>query len=269
MVLRLKNKSAILPRLYEDPVAYVEEISLIEEDYLWCNVQVYVDDLHLMEEFLILHTLSFYRSGKSLSAYMTTQKSATVQKFASILKRKRNYRTHLETSTKPNYVKRLMPWLTESCTVRYFRADASTFKPDCQHRANSVQLTPENVKQLDPSASPSFIKRLMTAPVYGYLNEKDELVATSGVGWLTKKSFSISYTETKPDYRRRGIAKCLTSLASEPLIRKGLVGVYCADVTNPPSLRVATGLGFQLHRDLKCFYNCMGSFDQKPSKASE
>jgi len=255
MVLLLKNTSAILPRLYEDPVVYVEEISLIEEDYLWRNVQVYVEDLSSMEEFLILHTPSFHRKGKSLSAYMNTQKPGTVQKFASILKKKRNYHTHLETSTKPGYVKRLMPWLTKSYTVRYLRTDASTFRPDCQHRANSVQLTPENVKQLDPSASPSLIKRLTTAPVYGYLNEKDELVATSGVGWLTKKSFSISYTETKPDYRRRGITKCLTSLACEPLIRKGLIGVYCADVTNPPSLRVATGLGFQPHQDLKCFYN--------------
>ena len=255
MVSRLKNTQAILPRLYEEPVLYVEEISLIEEDYLWRNVHVYVEDLDSMDEFLILHSPSFYWKGKSLSAYMTTQKPATVQEFAGILKKRKYYRAHLETSTKPSLVKKLMPWITKSYTVRYFRADASTFRPDCQHRANSIQLTPENVKQLDASASPFFIKRLKTAPVYGYLNEKGELVATSGVGWLTKKSFSISYTETKREYRRQGIAKCLTSLASEPLIRKGLIGVYCADVTNPPSLRVATDLGFQPHRDLKCFYN--------------
>jgi predicted GNAT family acetyltransferase len=91
--------------------------------------------------------------------------------------------------------------------------------------------------------------------VYGYVNEKGELVATSGVGFLTKKSFAISYTETKPIYRSRGIAKCLTSLASEPLINKGLVGVYAADVTNEPSIRVARALGFLPYMDLKCFYN--------------
>jgi len=255
MVLRLRNRELILPRLYQDCVVYVEEISLIEEEYLWRNVEVYVEDPNSMDEFLILHSPSFYRSGRSLSAYMTAHEPSTMQKFAGIMKKKKDYHTHLQTSAKPSYVKKLMLWLSKRYMVRYFRADASTFKPSCQHRANAVQLTPENVIQLDPSASPSFIKRLRTAPVYGYLNEKGELVATSGVGWLTKKSFSISYTETKPEYGRRGIAKCLTSLASEPLIKKGLIGVYAADITNTPSLRVATGLGFQPHRDLKCFYN--------------
>lgn len=80
-------------------------------------------------------------------------------------------------------------------------------------------------------------------------------MATSGVGFLTDKSFAISYTETEPEYRNRGIAKCLTSLASEPLINKGLVGVYAADVRNEPSLRVARALGFLPYMDLKCFYN--------------
>ncbi|HKZ93127.1 MAG TPA: GNAT family N-acetyltransferase [Candidatus Bathyarchaeia archaeon] len=255
MVLRLPDKKSILPRLYRDSVVHVEEISLIEEGYLWRNAQVYVKESNSMEEFLILHPPSFYWSGKSLSAYMSAQRQLTVEEFAGVLERRRSYRMHLETSVKPGYVKRFMPWLTESYTVRYFRANASTFKPSCQHRANAVQLTPKNVKRLDPSASPSFIKRLRTASVYGYVNEKGELVATSGVGWLTKKSFGVSYTETKPEYRGRGIAKCLTSLASESLIRKGLIGVYAADVTNPASMAVAEGLGFQPHRDLKCYFN--------------
>jgi len=116
-------------------------------------------------------------------------------------------------------------------------------------------LTSSNIMKLDPTASSQYVKRLETAPVYGYLDEKGQLVATSGVGYITKKSFSISYTETKPDYRGRGIAKCLTSLACEPLIKMGLIGVYAADVTNQPSLRVATGLGFKPYRDLKCFHN--------------
>jgi predicted GNAT family acetyltransferase len=77
----------------------------------------------------------------------------------------------------------------------------------------------------------------------------------SGVGFLNSKSFAISYTETEPEYRNKGIAKWLTSLASDPLINKGLIGVYSADITNEPSLRVARALGFMPYRDLKCFYN--------------
>jgi predicted GNAT family acetyltransferase len=87
------------------------------------------------------------------------------------------------------------------------------------------------------------------------LSENGKLVATSGVGFLNNKSFVISYVETEPEYRNKGIAKCLTSLASEPLIRKGLVGVYSTDVTNEPSLRVAEALGFIPYLDLKCFHN--------------
>lgn len=255
MVLRLRNKNMILPRLYQDYIVHVEAISLIEEDYLWHNVQVYAKDSSSMEEFLILHSPSFYWGGESLSAYMTAREPSTIQEFANILEAKKDYRAHLETSAKTKYVKELIPWLTQSYTVRYFFADASTFKPSRQHPANAVQLTPENAKRLDPSASPLFIKRLKTAAVYGYLNERGDLVATSGVGWLTKKSFGISYTETKPEYRGLGIAKCLTSLASEPLIEKGMAGVYAADVTNISSLRVATGLGFRPYQELKCFYN--------------
>ncbi|MGQ9597109.1 MAG: GNAT family N-acetyltransferase [Thermoproteota archaeon] len=115
-------------------------------------------------------------------------------------------------------------------------------------------MTPANIRELLPSASSNFIKRIETAPVYAYADEKGKLVAMSGVGFLTKRSFAISYTETEPEYRGRGIAKCLTSLSSEALIKKGLVGVYSADVTNEPSLGVAEGLGFLPYKDLKCFY---------------
>jgi ribosomal protein S18 acetylase RimI-like enzyme len=254
MILELKNKSAILPRLYEDFVLFVEEIALIEETYLWRNVTVFVDDEHSMREFLLLHSPSVYWDGKSLSAYMTAENPVTVRKFASILKEKKNLQTHLETSAKANYVKQLLPWLDKNYTVRYCRADLATFKPHYKHRRNTVQLTPQNIKQFQPSADSHFVKRLETAPAYGYVTERGELVATSGVGFLTQKSFSISYTETKPEYRGRGIAKCLTALACEPLIKMGLIGVYAADVTNQPSLEVARGLGFEPYRDLKCFY---------------
>lgn len=256
MIKRLKNKDKILPRLYKDFVLHVEEISLIEEAYLWRNVAVFVDEYHYMNEFLILHSPSFYWAGRSLSAYMSANKTSTVQKFAEILE-KRTWKTHLQTSVGTSLVKQFSPWLKNTYTVRYYRADPSTFKPHCKHRTKVVSLTPENIHKLDPSAShiPYFVKRLETAPVYGYLNEKGELVATSGVGFLTKRSFSIGYTETKPEYRDKGIAKCLTSLASEPLIEKGKVGVYAADVTNPPSLKVAEGLGFKPYLELKCFYN--------------
>ena len=255
MVLRLRDNRLILPRLYQDCVVNVEAISLIEESDLWGNVQVYVKDLSSMDEFLVLHSPSFYLGAKSLSAYMTANEPSTIQEFADVVEKKREHRAHLDTAAQTKYVVEFMPWLDQMYTVRYFCADASTFKPNHQHQANAVRLTPENAKQLDPSASPVFIKRLKTAAVYGYLNEKGDLVATSGVGWLTKKSFSLSYTETTPEYRGRGIAKCLTSLASEPLIKKGLIGVYAADVTNPSSMAVAEGLGFQAYRDLKCFYN--------------
>jgi len=253
MIYELKNKAKILPRLYEDFVSYVEEISLIEESYLWGrrNVKVYVSNKCSNQDLLILH----HWDSKNLSAYMTAKNPATLQKFADILKAKENLHTHLQTSAKASHVKQFMSWLTKTYTVRYCRADSATFKPHCQHEARCVHLTPENIKELQPSANSHFIKRLETTSVYGYVNEKGELVATSGVGFLTKKSFAISYTETKPEYRGRGIAKCLTSLASEPLIKKGLVGIYAADITNQPSLGVARDLGFQPYRDLKCFYN--------------
>jgi hypothetical protein len=185
---------------------------------------------------------------------MTAREPSMIREFADILKKRKDYRTHLETSAETKHVEEFMPWLTQSYTVRYFFADAFTFKPSCRHQAKAVKLTPKNVKRLDSSASPLFIKRLKTAAVYGCLNEKGDLVATSGIGWLTKKSFSISYTETKTEYRGRGIAKCLTSLASEPLIKKGSIGVYVADVTNLSSMAVAEGLGFQPYRDMKCFF---------------
>jgi hypothetical protein len=255
MILHLKNTKSILPRLYRDCVSYVEEISLIEETYLWRNVQVYVESSKAMDEFLLLHSPSSYWSGTSLSAYMTAQKPSTILKFAGVLRKKKYYKIHLETSTPATQIRKCMPWLTKLYTVRYLKADSSTFDPDYKHRSRAVLLTPDNILQLDPNASPQYVKRLKTAPVYGYLNKKGMLVATSGIGWLTKKSFSISYTETKPRYRRRGIAKCLTSLASEPLIRKGLIGVYASDVTNKPSLRVGLSLGFRPHRDLNCFYS--------------
>lgn len=82
----------ILQRLYRDYVRYVEEISLIVEDYLWQNVDVYVDDPRSIEDFLIL------REGRSLSAYMTAENPSIISRFADILKAKRDFEMHLQTS---------------------------------------------------------------------------------------------------------------------------------------------------------------------------
>ena len=255
-VFGLEDKERILPILYEDCVSYVEEISLIEEDYLWQNVRVYINDLSSMREFLVLHSRSFFWRGRSISAYMKARDPSTICKFGEILREEGDANTHLQTSVEVQpYVRKFVRWLDRNYTVRYHRADAQTFRRTFQHRERAVLLTPENVKRYMPSASPRFIKRLETAQVYGYVNEEGKMVSTSGVGFLTKKSFSISYTETAPEYRGRGIAKCLTSLASEPLIRKGLIGVYAADITNKPSVGQAEGLGFLPYKDMMCFQN--------------
>ena len=240
----------ILQRLYRDYVRYVEEISLIEEDNLWQNVEIYVDDPRSIEDFLIL------REDRSLSAYMTAENPSIISKFADILKTKRDFETHLQTSIEvESFLKQIIKWLPNTYTVRYCRADSESFTPHCLHKKGTIRLTSESIKQFEPSASARFIERIKTAPVHGYVNDEGELVAMSGVGFLTKKSFAISYTETEPEYRNRGIAKCLTSLASKPLINKGLVGVYAADITNEPSIRVAKALGFLPYQDLKCFHN--------------
>lgn len=251
MVVKLKEKNMILQQLYRDHVCHVEEISVVEEDYLWQDVSVYVDEPRSIQEFLIVRT-----RGGSLGAYMMAENPSIIREFAEILKAMRDFQMHLQTSSRvEHHVKQFMSWLPRTYKVRYCRADSKTFKPHCLHRKGAIRLTPDNIKKLEPSASPYFIKRIETAPMYGYVNEKGELVAMSGVGFLTKKSFAISYTETKPEYRSQGIAKCLTSLSSEPLISKGLVGVYSADITNEPSLRVARALGFLPYLDLMCFYS--------------
>lgn len=256
MIYKLEKNASILLRLCEDCVRYAEELSLIEEDYLWPNVSVYVDDPRSMQDFLIVSSPSFYWTGRSLSAYMSTEKASIIREFATVLKAARNLRVHLQTSLENEpYVNRFMKWLSRTYTVRYLRSDLRTFKPCYPHKEGAVRLTPNNVKSLRPSAPPHFKKRAETAPIYVYVNERGKVVGTSGVGFLNKKSFVISYTETRPQYRNRGIAKCLTSLASEPLISKGLIGVYSTDVTNAPSLRVARALGFTPYCELKCFYS--------------
>jgi hypothetical protein len=256
MICKLEEKTLILPCLYEDCVRYAEEISLMEEDYLWPNVSVYVDDPRSIQDFLILSSPSFYSTGKSLSAYMSAEDTSIIREFAATLRTMRDFQVHLQTSAENEpCVDRFMNWLPKTYTVRYCRTDSMTFRPYRLHEEKAVRLTPNNIRSLQPSASPHFIKRIETAPVYGYVDENGKLVGTSGVGFLNGKSFVISYTETEPEYRNKGIAKFLTSLASEPLINKGLVGVYSADITNEPSLRVAKALGFIPHLDLKCFYN--------------
>jgi len=255
IVVELKAKDRILPVLYGDCVAYVEEISLVEEDYLWDNVRVYVDGVPSMRQFLVVHSPSFFVGGRSVDAYMKAESPRAVAGFAHILENERDAAVHLQVSLEAeSYVERCMGWLDRAYTVSYYRADACTFRPSCKHKERAVLLTPENVREYMPLASDHFIRRLGTAQVYGYLNEGGRLVATSGVGFLTKGSFSISYTETEPEFRNRGIAKCLTSLASEPLIGRGLVGVYAADVENMASTGVAAGLGFLPYRRMRCFW---------------
>jgi hypothetical protein len=255
VVSKLKESGLILKRLYADCVRHVEEISLIEEGYLWRNVSVYVDDDRHPQDFLLTHSAS-HQGEKNIGAYMTAEDQSNVQRFADILKRKKNCHMHLQTSVElESSIRESMIWLTNSYTVRYCRADSKTFKPYHLNSKGIVLLTPHNIRRFKSLSSPHMTKRIETAPVYGFINEKGKIVATSGVGFLTKKSFSISYTETSPENRNQGLAKCLTSLASEPLIIKGLVGVYCADIKNEPSIRVAKALGFLPHRDLACFFS--------------
>ncbi len=248
-IFKLAEKSVILERLYRDCVRYVEEISLIEEECIWQNVEVYVDNLNF-ESFLVL------REHEGISAYMTAEDPSYIQEFADVLKAKGESQIHLQTSAevKP-YIKRFLGGLSKTYTVRYGRADMHTFRPHCLHKKRAVRLTPDNVKDLEPSASSCFIARIRTSPVYCYVDKNGRSVGISGVGFLTKRSFAISFTETIPRYRGQGIAKCLTSMASQPLIKMGRIGVYSADVQNEPSTRVAKALGFLPYMDLKCFHN--------------
>jgi ribosomal protein S18 acetylase RimI-like enzyme len=256
MIRKLEKNTLILPRLYDDCVRYAEEISLIEEDYLWPNVSAYVDDNRPTQDFLLLSSPSFYWAGRSLSAYMSAEEVSVVHEFADVLKAMSNLRVHLQTAAENEpHVKKFMRWLPKTYTVRYCRADSRSFRPHYLRTERAIRMTPENIGSLWPSASPSLRKRVKTAPVYACVNESGKLVGTSGVGFLNKKSFVISYTETEPEYRNRGIAKYLTTLASEPLIARGMVGVYSTDITNEPSLAVARALGFAPYCELKCFYN--------------
>ena len=240
----------ILERLYRDCVRYVEEISLIEEERIWQNVEVYVDNLDFIESFLVL------REHEGISAYMTAEDPSHIREFADVLKAKGEPQVHLQTSAEAEpYIKRFLRGLSKTYTVRYGRADTHTFRPHCLHKKRAVRLTPDNVKDLEPSASSRFIARIRTSPVYCYVDKNGRSVSISGVGFLTKRSFAISFTETKPKYRGQGIAKCLTSMASQPSIKMGLIGVYGADVQNEPSMRVAKALGFLPYTDLKCFHN--------------
>jgi len=253
MILELKNRKQLLPLLYEDYVSYVEEISLIEETYLWDNVCVYVDNVHSTNAFLVIHSVS-YASGRSISAYIKAENPSTIREFVQILRAYSDVSMHLQTSLDIQpYIEQFMDWLPKTYIVRYHRADIHTFTPHCIHRERAILLSTESIKKYRPSAL--YSKRLKTAQVYGYVNEEGRMIATSGIGYLTKKSFAISYTLTEPEYRNRGIAKCLTSLASEPLIKKGLIGIYGADITNKASVGVAQGLGFLPYSDMICFHN--------------
>jgi ribosomal protein S18 acetylase RimI-like enzyme len=255
VVSKLKDSELILGRLYKDCVCHVEEISLIEEDYLWRGVNVYVDNNKSPQDFLIFRSYSLH-GEKNISAYMAADAQSSIQGFSDILRLKKDWHMHLQASPELEAsIRKSMGWLINSYNVRYCRADSRTFKPYHMNEKGSILLTPDDIKGFKSLSSPHLVKRAKTAPIYGFLNEKGEMVASSGVGFLTKKSFSISYTETSPEYRNRGIAKYLTSLASEPLIDKGLVGVYCADIKNEPSTKVANALGFIPYKDLLCFFN--------------
>ena len=84
--------------LYEDSVSHVEEISLIEENYLWQNVLVYVDDTGSMRESLVFHSPSFIGGGRSIGAYMRADDPSTISVFGEILKQKGNVKVHLQAS---------------------------------------------------------------------------------------------------------------------------------------------------------------------------
>jgi hypothetical protein len=252
---KLRDKNLILKRLYKDYVRHVEEIFLIEEGNMWGSVSVYVDKSQSPQDFLIIRRF-LHQGNENVSAYMVAEDQSSIKEFSEILKLKSGCHMHLQTSIElqPTLM-RTMGWLKNSYTVRYCRADSETFKPYRSDNEGLVRLTPDNIKKYQTLHSPHLIKRAETAPIYAFINEKGDVAATSGVGFLTKKSFSISFTETSPQYRNRGLAKCLTSLASEPLIDRGLVGVYCADIKNEPSLRVAHALGFVPYIDMICLLN--------------
>lgn len=135
MVLKLENIRELLPILYDDCISYVEEISLIEEDYLWKNVNVYVDNIRSIQQFLILHSPSFYFGGQSLSAYMKANDPSIISRFEKIIVQQEKDKVHLQTSMETTpFVQCYIGWLDKTYTVRYHRADIHTFRPSCQHR---------------------------------------------------------------------------------------------------------------------------------------
>jgi predicted GNAT family acetyltransferase len=104
--------------------------------------------------------------------------------------------------------------------------------------------------------SPEFIReRIRKGSFYGVYTA-NKLVSWLGTIWESGKACEIGFAFTRPEYRRKGMMKTLTSILTEKILGKGKIPLLHTVQENDSAIRMAQSLGYDLKaREWAYFYN--------------
>jgi len=91
-----------------------------------------------------------------------------------------------------------------------------------------------------------FIQDRITKGYFYGIYDNQELISYIGTLWETNEACEIGFLCTKEKYRGKGLAKTLTSIVTDRILKEGKIPILHTVETNTSAIKVYEALGYQL-----------------------
>lgn len=248
-MISLTEYHQILNFLYGDERRYIEEISIIENMYLYPDIEIYVDDPGDIKKFLILqknrvgnYSVFLHSAGDHDFTRKAFEKVSPLEK------------SHLQTG---DFEKR---FFQETCnTISSYRYLIMCFRSDKftpVYKPVPLRITPDmkykDLNEISHGNGSRFREQARHGVFYA-VRDNGAWAALGGSG-VWSYNYCYLFVDTETQYRGRGYARAVLSYAIRDILNRGKKPVYALDPTNEPSLRLARRLGFVPYTTRECFF---------------
>lgn len=231
-------------------IASLEWIRHIDEDME--RVEIYVNKKPL-KGYMMLH--------RNVNVFIKTESETLLRSFLGFLNKDKEYAFRCSEWMSDLVMKVLKPHKEGYAGVillTYF-INKNTFKEYIDPNYVVKPLSKNSAREIlghtrRPFTLEFILDRITKGYFYG-IYDNQELISHIGTLWETNEACEIGFLYTKETYRGKGLAKILTSIVTDRILKEGRIPILHTVETNTSAIKVYEALGYQLGaREWAYFY---------------
>lgn len=222
-------------------IASLEWIRHIDEDRE--RVEIYVNKKPF-KEYMMLH--------RNVNVFIKTDSETLLRGFLGLLDKDKEYAFRCSDWMSDLVMKAFKPreeGYSGVILLTYF-TNKNTFKEYIDLNYVVKPLSADSAREiLGHTRRPltlEFIQDRITQGYFYGICDNQELISHIGTLWETNNACEIGFLYTKETYRGRGLAKILSSMVTDRILKEGKIPILHTVETNTSAIKVYEALGYQL-----------------------